>query len=92
MSDFDELLADRERDPRWLLICDHPPAVHWMPDRPMLFDPPGTFSRTSWWVKSRDDLAQRQDPTDWERHRLDQANLVLAWREKVPPAFRFWPE
>lgn len=84
-------VVDRDKDPLWLLMCDHPQPACWVPPG-TLFDPPDQFASTAKWRAYRDRLATRECLDEWRRHLLAQATLVLEWRERIPPHFRYWRE
>lgn len=82
-------------DERAQLYLQHPdPCPDIAEPLPYLLDPPGRLSRTSSWLRFRDDtLRPLLRDRLHDRHLaafLQQAEAVLAWRAGLRPAQRFW--
>ncbi len=62
---------------------------------PMCVNTPGAFRSNARLERWRDELAKRcaEDPDSqvWRRF-LDAVIACLAWRETVPPEYRFWKQ
>lgn len=82
-------------DDRAQLYLQHPePCPDIVGALPYLIHPPGRLSRTSSWLRFRDEtlLPLLREHSD-DRHLagfLRQAEAVLAWRAGLRPVQRFW--